>query len=272
MIREKRGFPMVVRRGPSNLSGESLKLRFLIDVVGPMLYRIITPFYLTTKKYYINRELEALFTRRTQPVIWAHYHYWDIFYFFNFQNRHHTILCGDRWGGMLGAKLMAKVGIETVRRTTRTNDPKSPDFISGAEALDELIRMVREEEFTAAMSVDGPRGPIFTVKWGVIDLAERTGAPILTMSVATYPRVTVNTWDKMPIPLPFQKIVYLYGGPFFVPKGASQKTREKVRTALEAHMKEVKDFCEWVSGRRETIDALILGSLPPPSLDTENTP
>jgi lysophospholipid acyltransferase (LPLAT)-like uncharacterized protein len=260
---------MVVKRGPSDLSGESFKIRFLINGLAPIAYLIYKQVYRSTKKFWINKELEDRFEGEGRPVIWAHYHYWDAFYLFNFQNHRHAILCGDRWGGILGANMMARVGIETVRRTTRTDDPKSPGFISGEEALGELIKMVTHEKYTAAVSVDGPRGPIFSVKKGVIDLAEETGAPILSMSVATYPRWTVSTWDNMPLPVPFAKVVYIYGGPFFVPNGAGEKAKERIKDEIESHMIEIKDICERASLSDKAIDDLIAGRVLLPSLGPE---
>ncbi len=260
---------MVVKKGPSDLTGESLKIKFLIKIIDPIIFRVFMLMYRSTRKFWINREIEDRFERVGRPVIWAHYHYWDIFYFFNFQNRRHAILCGDRWGGILGASMMAKVGIETVRRTTRTDDDKSPGFISGEEALGELVSMVTGEKYNAAVSVDGPRGPIFSVKRGVIDLAESTGAPILTMSVATYPRWTVPTWDRMPVPVPFSKVVYIYGGPFFVPDGADDETKEKIKDEIESHMLGVKEICEKASLSKEAINDLIAGRLPLPPLGPE---
>lgn len=252
---------MVVRRGPSELKGESLKIRFLIQVLGPAVYFILASSYRTAKKFWINKELEDRFVHINKPVILAHYHYLDIFYFFNFQNSHHAIMCGDRWGGMLGASLMARVGIETVRRTTRTRDSSSPGFISGDNAKDELSSMIIKEKYNAAMSVDGPKGPKFIVKKGVIDLAEKTGAPILTMSVASNPRVTVPTWDRMPLPIPFSKIAYIYGGPFIVPKGTDDIEKENLRRKLETHMIEINDLCERASSDRKIMADLTDGKL-----------
>ncbi len=254
---------MTVRRGPSDLSGESLRLRLLINVLGPMACRLLTPLYRSCKRHWINSEIEERFISQGQPIIWAHYHYWDIFYFFNFQHRRHAIMCGDRWGGMLGASLMSGVGIETVRRTTRTGDAAAPDFISGEDALRELVRMLVEEGYHTAISVDGPKGPKFFVKKGVIDLAEKTGAPILTMSVAAHPRLTVPTWDGMPIPVPFSRIAFIYGGPFKVPPGADDETKEKIRKELESHMVKMKDLCEQASLDKNMMNELVEGNLRP---------
>lgn len=60
------------------------------------------------------------------------------------------------------------------------------------------------------------------------------GAPILTMSVAAHPRLSVPTWGSMPIPLPFSRIAFIYGVPFEVTSGADDETKEKIRHRLEA--------------------------------------
>jgi hypothetical protein len=51
----------------------------------------------------------------------------------------------------------------------------------------------QNQGYHTAISVDGPKGPKFFVKQGLIDLAGKTGAPILTMSVAALPRLSVPT-------------------------------------------------------------------------------
>ena len=257
---------MTVKRGPSDLSGEKLSYRILIEGLGPVATALFTLGYKTARKYRINQEIEEVFHRKGRPVILAHYHYWDIFYFFNFQHRRHAIMCGDRWGGDLGASLMARVGIETVRRTTREMDPADPGFISGEDAKRELIRLVIEEGYSAAVTVDGPRGPIFRVKRGVIDVAATTGAPILTMSVAVHPYVTIPTWDRMSIPVPFCSVVTIFGGPFIVPKGADEAKKEEIRLTLEQHMIAMKELCESASHDRKTMRALVAGEIPVPAL------
>ncbi len=251
---------MTVKRGPSDLSHEPFSYRFLIMTLGTVVYPIFMLAYRSCRKYWINRDIEERFFSEGRPIILAHYHYWDIFYFFIFRHRRHAIMCGDRWGGDLGAFLMAKVGIETVRRTTREMDPTDPCFISGAKAREELVRLVIEEKYSAAVSVDGPRGPIFSVKQGVVDIAAATGAPIVTMSVASYPHITIPTWDRMPIPLPFGSVVTIFGGPFYVASDASEEERQEIVRTLERHMVAMKELCEERSADRKKMTALIEGT------------
>jgi lysophospholipid acyltransferase (LPLAT)-like uncharacterized protein len=260
---------MTVKRGPSDLSHEPLSYRFLITVLGTAAHRLFSFLYRTSRKHWIGREFEERAFAEGRPIIMAQYHYWDIFYFFSFRHRHHAIMCGDRWGGDLGAFLMSKIGIETVRRTTRPMDEKDPGFISGTQAEEELIRMVNEEGYNGTITVDGPRGPIFSVKHGVIDLAAATGAPIIAMSVAARPHITVPTWDRMWAPSPFSTIVMVLSEPLYVPLGADQKGKEEARQVLEQHMVAVKDLCERASADRKMFKALVRGDIPIPPLTLE---
>jgi hypothetical protein len=148
-------------------------------------------------------------------------------------------------------------------------DEKDPGFISGTQAEEELIRMVNEEGYNGTITVDGPRGPTFSVKHGVIDLAAATGAPIIAMSVAARPHITVPTWDRMWAPSPFSTVVMVLSDPLYVPSDADEKEKEEIRHALEHYMVSVKDLCERASADRKMLKALVRGDTPIPPLSLE---
>ncbi len=252
---------MTVKRGPSDFSQEPFYYGFLIKVLGTIAYRLFALFHRTSRKYRVNGDIEERFFAAGRPVIVAQFHYWDVFYFFAFQHRRHAIMCGDQWGGDLGAFLMAKLGIESVRRTTRPMDVNDPGYISGEQAKQELIKMVVEEGYNATMTVDGPRGPLFSVKHGIIDLAAATGAPIITMSVAAHPRILAPTWDHMRLPTPFSTIATIFGGPFWVPADADKSAKEDIRLTLERHMVALRDLCEEISADGTKMKTLVAGGL-----------
>ncbi len=255
---------MTVKRGPSDLSHEPFSYRFLITVLGTIAHRLFALFYRTSRMHWIGRQDEQRFFSEGRPIVLAQYHYWNAFYFFAFQHRRHAIMCADRWGGDLGAYLLSRVGIETVRRTTRPMDENDPRYISGEQAKQELIKIVVEEGYNATITVDGPRGPIFSVKPGIIDLAAATGAPIITMSVAARPHLRIPTWDRMWLPSPFSTIVMILGGPFYVPADADEEKREYMMRVIERHMMSLKDLCEEASMDRRKMKALIRGDIPVP--------
>lgn len=73
-----------------------------------------------------------------------------------------------------------------------------------------------QEGWSPALAVDGPTGPRRQVKPGAIDLARKSGHPILPlMAIAKNPWI-LRTWDAMKIPAPFSKIHFGYGKPICV--------------------------------------------------------
>jgi lysophospholipid acyltransferase (LPLAT)-like uncharacterized protein len=75
----------------------------------------------------------------------------------------------------------------------------------GGRALLEMIRAVRAGH-EAVITVDGPRGPRFVAKPGVVLLARATGAPILCFHFAVRPAfVFRKSWDQTEFPYPFAR-------------------------------------------------------------------
>lgn len=63
-----------------------------------------------------------------------------------------------------------------------------------------------------SMAVDGPKGPIYKVKKGIIAINEKTNVPILP--VRSYPekyKLFEKAWNQAKLPLPFSKIKINFG-------------------------------------------------------------
>ncbi len=45
--------------------------------------------------------------------------------------------------------------------------------------------------------------------------------------------MTINSWDKTVVPMPFSRIDFYYGEPIFVPRGADGAEIEQYRLQLE---------------------------------------
>ena len=75
--------------------------------------------------------------------------------------------------------------------------------------------------FIGAITVDGPRGPRRILKSGIVDIARKTGAPVIpTTCVGDSMWVLRKTWDQTRIPKPFARVIVHYGEGVFVPKDA----------------------------------------------------
>ena len=72
--------------------------------------------------------------------------------------------------------------------------------------------------------VDGPKGPIFQVKHGMIYISQKSGVPIVPMGVAYSKKWIFNkTWDKFQLPKPFSRGVVIFGTPYNVELGADME-------------------------------------------------
>lgn len=85
----------------------------------------------------------------------------------------------------------------------------------GAQGLRGLLRIVKEHRRTPLLTVDGPKGPIYQPKPGILHISRLTKSPIIPGAVAaTHALHFKKSWNKAYIPLPFSKVVLYWGVPF----------------------------------------------------------
>ncbi len=88
---------------------------------------------------------------------------------------------------------------------------------------------------------DGPRGPRMRAQMGAVQLAARTGAPIVAFAWSQKNRRAIESWDKHLIPHPFGTGVFIWGGPISVPRDADDGLLESKRAELEALLNRLSD-------------------------------
>jgi hypothetical protein len=142
--------------------------------------------------------------------------------------------------GELANSVASHLGVGSVRGS-RTK--------GGRSALYVLIKKLKQGKNKAAMLVDGPTGPPREVKMGTVKIARETGRPIIPVTYGDRNKIVAPSWDRYFIPMPFSKVVILYGDPIFVPKKASKEACEQIRLDLELKLNEMTDRCDtWWGG------------------------
>lgn len=87
----------------------------------------------------------------------------------------------------------------------------------------------------ACITPDGPRGPRREAKPGVAQLAALSGRPILPCAARTSWRITLGSWDRMALPVPFGRGAIVCGPMVSVPR----EDWEARLPAIEAALAEV---------------------------------
>jgi lysophospholipid acyltransferase (LPLAT)-like uncharacterized protein len=107
----------------------------------------------------------------------------------------------------------------------------------GHQALIELTSWA-ERGYDLALTPDGPRGPRYVVQNGAISLAQVTGLGILPATMNLSFKISVRSWDRFQIPLPFAVCEVRLAKAIYVPRDASDEQREALRREMENWMKE----------------------------------
>ena len=108
----------------------------------------------------------------------------------------------------------------------------------GAQALRELTTWA-ERGHDLTITPDGPRGPCYQVQDGITSLAQLTGLPIVPVALNLNWKISIKSWDRFQIPLPFARCEVCVGRTFHVPADASDAAREKLRGQLEAELRAI---------------------------------
>jgi len=110
----------------------------------------------------------------------------------------------------------------------------------GAErALIETIRYARKGHYVA-FTVDGPKGPVYKVKPGLLLVSQKLGIRLIPISAFSKHSLIFNkSWDKFKISLPFSKTVIVYGNPIYITK---QDNIEEKSLLVEKELNKLKDF------------------------------
>jgi lysophospholipid acyltransferase (LPLAT)-like uncharacterized protein len=102
-----------------------------------------------------------------------------------------------------------------------------------AGGLRGMVDKLRGGEW-AAITPDGPRGPRMRAQAGVASIAMLAGVPILPVSFSTTRGKLLGSWDRMLVPLPFGRGVFVFEPPITVPQDADDVVLERVRADVEA--------------------------------------
>ena len=111
---------------------------------------------------------------------------------------------------------------------------------SGARVLASCIKLLRNGK-VVTVTPDGPRGPSGVLQMGVVTMARKSGCPLVPLGSSARRRITMRSWDRFMIPLPFSRASILWGDPVYVPMNADEEAMETIRLRVETEMNRLQD-------------------------------
>lgn len=95
------------------------------------------------------------------------------------------------------------------------------------QALGKMIAQLKKGGEVMVITPDGPRGPRYQVKPGIVVAAKETAAYIIPLTWAANSFWQLKTWDKMILPKPFSCILVKFGESINIPKDSKKNLKEE---------------------------------------------
>lgn len=115
---------------------------------------------------------------------------------------------------------------------------------SGKDSVKGLVQLIKavKEGYTIGTPLDGPKGPAFEAKHGMIYVAQKSQKPMVFMGAAYSKKwVLSKTWDKCQIPKPFSKVICIISEPMEISKDISIEEYQKI---VEQKLNDINELAE----------------------------
>ena len=188
----------------------------------------------STLRWHVHDPTNVLDRTVNRPVIFCAWHNrlalalpaWQGFILARKPGRKIAAIASASRDGSLVAEILRLFGAQPVRGSSSRR---------GLHAMVELVDWAKQG-YDLAITPDGPRGPLYSVQPGVVPLAQLTGLPILPMSYTLSHKLTIKSWDRFQIPLPFSRCDLHLGEPIEVPRSYREKERAEVLERIRESM------------------------------------
>jgi lysophospholipid acyltransferase (LPLAT)-like uncharacterized protein len=154
----------------------------------------------------VNRAPSQRLRDAGKPVVFTLWHGEMLALLWHHRNEGLTVLISEHGDGEIIARIAEALGFRTVRGSTSRG---------AGRALLGMSRTVQEGG-DVAFTPDGPRGPACRFAPGALIVAQRTGAPVITLAVSPGRAWRLKSWDRFMIPRPFARIRIAYGDPVYL--------------------------------------------------------
>ncbi len=202
--------------------GEELKIRGWTALALGALWLLGK----TTRKRYVGTEELLACWQRGEQVILTFWHgriLLMLFPYRTYRSQKACVMNSVHRDGEIITRVLKRFGISAVRGSSTRG------WMGGLKGMLEAYR----QGYDLLVIPDGPRGPRYHAKPGVLQLARATGAPIFPATYGAAWKTTVRSWDRLLIPFPLSRVTYVIGRPIRVPADASANLMEEKRKELE---------------------------------------
>jgi hypothetical protein len=195
----------------------------------------------TVRLRVIGRELLDRARGPGRPVLYAFWHGRQLGLFKANPEPRLTVMTSLSKDGEMHTRICRRLGLQVVRGSS------SRGGLAGLLALGRALR----EGSALGLAVDGPRGPAFQAKPGILALARQSGSAVVPITIGyRHAWIFSGAWDRFLLPRPFTRAVVAFGQALQVEQGARQADLEALAGTLTSRLQALTAQVDDEAGRR----------------------
>ena len=142
-------------------------------------------------------------------AVFALWHQEVFFVAYAFGEYHPDTLASQGDSGAIITRMLELCGYNVFRGGSSSSNRRRVVGI-----IDHLVEhMRRTPGVIYGITTDGSKGPVHRMKRGAVQIAVETGAPVIVFKTWCRRYFQLPTWDRTIVPLPFNRITYVFAGP-----------------------------------------------------------
>jgi lysophospholipid acyltransferase (LPLAT)-like uncharacterized protein len=195
------------------------------------LYYILTILCKSLKIVRQNDEVIETLNKNNQNYVLAFWHGTMLLPWYLHGSKNFAALTSKSKDGDLLAKILKKWKYKVIRGSSSTG---------GDVALGIMVDYAKND-YSVAITPDGPRGPRHNFKAGAVVTAKKTGIPLILAGVGFKRKKFLSNWDKFEIPYFFTTAKIVYSDPFYVNRKLTFEETSAVISSCNAELNKLQE-------------------------------
>jgi len=200
------------------------------------LFNVVNVLCKTLRITFINKNVIEKLDKDGKNYVLAFWHGSMLIPWYLGRNKNFAALISKSKDGDLLSRILKGWNYEVVRGSSSSG---------GFVALGIMVDYAKNN-YSVAITPDGPKGPIHKLKAGAVITAKKSGLPLVMVGIGHEKKRILKSWDKFEIPKFFSKVKVVYSEPYYV-KGdlnydETSKVIENSEQELNKLHKEANEF------------------------------
>jgi lysophospholipid acyltransferase (LPLAT)-like uncharacterized protein len=213
------------------MSLKKSKQGFLRFLGYHFLYYILTILCKSLKIVRQNNQVIETLNKNNQNYVLAFWHGTMLLPWYLHGSKNFAALTSKSKDGDLLAKILKKWKYKVIRGSSSTG---------GDVALGIMVDYAKND-YSVAITPDGPRGPRHNFKAGAVVTAKKTGIPLILAGVGFKRKKFLSNWDKFEIPYFFTTAKIVYSDPFYVNRKLTFEETSAVISSCNAELNKLQE-------------------------------